>query len=303
MATTTMSNIEGALGSVIKNLSEENYDQSFARYRFLFELAQTYSQTPSDLIFDTVWNQIRSRQLPSVMNSWGVSYHTSHLILRFTTDAESDSTLASHSAGLRSRLCASILREFFDNGLGVLHQGRDPSNGYLLEVNLIAHSVNLGYIEETAIRKHILQFLISGTSPPTIYQYPVFALGILLKIAGATFEAYTDSSVVDRCLELLKGYDSGNNVYSQNIKVGELYEECLVGAKTIVGGGNSTAGTGLGGTASTTCVCNQGTRANGHGSGRPHCNSRRRITGTTQQGPRSSGPSVPSTRTCHRPRD
>ena len=65
MATTTMSNIQEVLGSVVKNLSKENYDKSFARYRFLFEIAQTYSQIPSDFIFDSVWNQIRNRQLPS----------------------------------------------------------------------------------------------------------------------------------------------------------------------------------------------------------------------------------------------
>ena len=302
MATTTMSNIQEVLGSVVKNLSDENYDKSFAQYRFLFEIARTYSEIPSDLIFDSVWNQIRNRQLPS-HNNWCISYPTSPLMLRFASDAESDSTLASHSAGLRSRLCASILREFFDNGLGVLHRGHNPSSGYLLEVNLIAHSVNLGYIEETAIREHILQFLISGTSPPTIYQYPVFALGVLLKIAGDTFEAYTGSSVVDRCFELLRGYDCGNNVHSQKLKVGEFYEEYLVGAKTIVGGGNSTEGKGLGGTASTTCVCNQGTRANRHGPGRSHRNSRRHISGTTKHGPRAAGPSVPSARFCHRPRD
>ena len=92
MATTTMSNIQEVLGSVIKTLSEENYDKSFAQYRFLFEIARTYSEIPSDLIFDSVWNQIRNRQLPSHNNQY-ISYLTSPLILRFANDAESDSIL------------------------------------------------------------------------------------------------------------------------------------------------------------------------------------------------------------------
>ena len=153
LATTTMSSIEGALGSVIVYLSEENYERSLAQYRFLFELVQTYSQIPSDFIYDTIWEQIKNRQLPS-HNNCCIFYHTSPLILRFAGDAESDSILASQSAGLRSRLCTSTLREFFDHGLGVLYRGLNAVGGYLLAANLIAHGVNLGYIEETSIRNH-----------------------------------------------------------------------------------------------------------------------------------------------------
>ena len=225
-----MSNIQEVLGSVIKTLSEENYDKSFAQYRFLFEIARTYSEIPSDLIFDSVWNQIRNRQLPSHNNQY-ISYLTSPLILRFANDADSDSILASHSAGLRSRLCTSILREFFDDGLRVLYRGQKVIGGYLLPANLIAHGANLGYVEETAIRTHILQFL-TDTSHPTQHPYRELALCVLFKIAGATFEAYTDSSVVNRCFEHLKGYDCGNYAAFKQIKVSELCKECLIGAKT-----------------------------------------------------------------------
>ena len=213
MATTTMSNIEGALGSVIRNLSEQNYEQSLTQYRFLFELSQTYSQIPSD----SIWRQIRSHQLSSHENQ-GVIYPASPLILRFASDAESDSILASRSAGLRSRLCTSLLREFFDDWLGLLYRGHLPRDGYLLDVNLIAHGANLGYIGETAIRKHIIQFL-TATSHPTFHSLRELALCILFKIAGATFAAYTDSSVIDHCFERLRAHNF-DHPYAKQLKVG-----------------------------------------------------------------------------------
>ena len=293
MATTTMSNIEGALGSVISALSEGNYEQSLAQYRFLFEIAQAHSQIPSDLIFNSIWQPIRNREIPSD-NSLGISYPTSPLILRFASDAESDTILAPHCAGLQSRLCTGILTEFFDHWLGILYREHRPGNDYLLDANLIAHGVNLGYIEETVIRNHILQFL-TDTSRPTPYTFQGFALCVLLKIAGATFEAYTDSSVIDRCFEFLKARDSSGKVYLQQLKVGGLYEEDPIRANSIAGGGNSTTGTGLGGSASPTHLHNQGTRArNRHGQGRSYRNSCPHISGTTKHGPRTSGPSVPS---------
>ena len=232
MAPTTMSNIEEALGSLIRNLSEENYEQSFTQYRFLFELAQTYSQIPSDLIFDSVWRQIRSHKLSSHENQ-GVFYPASPLILRFASDAESDSILASHSAGFRSRLCTSMLREFFDDWLGLLYRGHNLRNGYLMDVNLIAHGANLGYIGETAIRNHILQFL-TATTPSTQPSYRELALCVLFKIAGATFAAYTDSSVIDRCFELLNVHRF-NHPYSEQLKVGVSTRKTCLELRQIAG--------------------------------------------------------------------
>ena len=243
MATSTMPNIEGALGSVIKGLSVENYAQSLTQYRFLFELAQTYSQIPSNLVFDSIWNQIRNYQIPSPD---GVLYPTSPLILRFAGDAELDSILAPHSAGLRSRLCTSLLREFIDDVLGVL-PGVSGGRSYI-PANLIAHGANLGYIEETAIREHILQ-LLTVTSGATLRVYQVVALCVLFKIAGATFQAYTCPSVVDRCFEFLRGYDQQDRARWQRVQVSEFYDRSLGGTKTIAGG-NSTTRTWLGGPAS-----------------------------------------------------
>ena len=225
MASTTMSNIGGALGSVIRNLSEENYDQSFAQCRLLFDIARTCSQIPSDLIFDTIWKQISNRLLPLQDNQYAF-YPASRLVLRFAGDAESDSILAPHTTGLKDRLCTGILRQFFDHGMGVLYRGCASDKCYLLDANLLAHAVNLGYIAETVIREHILQFFIG--SPSTESSYETTVLFVLFGIAGATFDKYTDRPVADRCFELLKGHDVSKwHICWQQLKVGGFHEEDL----------------------------------------------------------------------------
>jgi hypothetical protein len=79
----------------------------------------------------------------------------------------------------------------------------NASRNFYADANLIAHWANLGLVEENAIRNHILQSLISH---PKLYIHQANALVILFKVAGATFEAYADPSVVDRCFELLKDH-------------------------------------------------------------------------------------------------
>ena len=196
-----MEEIDIVLDPVVGNLSDQNYTQSIDRYCFWFDIGQTYYQIPSDKIFNTIWNH---RAANSMMNiSSGKLIHSAaHLILRFASDVESDPILASHSSGLQSRLCAASLREFFRNNLREVRGGAWSYDIYT-DANLIAHWANLGYVEETAIRNHILQSLISH---PNLQPHQVYALMILFKLAGPTFEAYADPSVVDRCFELLKNY-------------------------------------------------------------------------------------------------
>ena len=91
-----------------------------------------------------------------------------------------------------------------------------------MDVNLIAHCANLGYIEEHAIRNHILQSLISHAK---VYDHQVIALAILFRIAGATFGAYVDPAVVDRCFELLKNHRFQSGASSVPIQVNILSEE------------------------------------------------------------------------------
>jgi len=196
-----METIGEALGFVVGELSDENYERSLTFYRYWFETGGNYLQIPSDQVFDAIWDNRGAQS--SINRDRGKIFHTSaHLILRFASDAESDHILAPHSSGLQNHLCASLLREFTHNNLIIARYSRDRDpNSFYADVNLIAHWANLGFVEEAAIRNHILQSLISH---PQLYIHQVFALIILFKLAGATFEAYVDPSVVDRCFEILK---------------------------------------------------------------------------------------------------
>jgi hypothetical protein len=97
----------------------------------------------------------------------------------------------------------------------VWHAEQGGSGGeseFYADTNRIAHWANIGYVEEAAIRNHILQSLISH---PKLYEHQAGALIILFTLAGATFGAHADPSVVDRCFELLKdySYDPARDIY------------------------------------------------------------------------------------------
>ena len=214
-----MKNIGVALGSALESLSDKSYEKSLAHFRFWFEIEQTYSQIPSDLIFDTIC-EYGYRWQGHPQHSDGIC-PTAHLIPRFVTDVESDPMLAPHSAGLRSRFCTTILQNFFDTDLGVVYANcGNPGDPFYMVVNIIAHCANLGYIEEDAIRNHILQSLISHDK---LYPHQAYALANLFKIAGATFGAYVDPVVIDRCFELLKNRESQSQVYKSLIQASAFY--------------------------------------------------------------------------------
>ena len=209
-----MLNIEKALSSVVSNLSDQNYEQSLRFYRLWLGLAHTYSQdTPSDLVFNTICSNRRT----SGSQSSPLIFPTVSLVLRFATDVESDHTLASHTKGLRNRLCSDILHDFLDADLGFTHGNWGVGDWFYKDVNLIAHCANLGYIEEATIRNHILQPLISH---PQLHDHQACALYILFKIAGATFCAYADAATVDRCFELLEGHRQHDRTGWRVLEVG-----------------------------------------------------------------------------------
>ena len=198
--------IEGGLDSVVGRLSDENYAQSFAFYRFWFDVGQTYHQIASDRIFGAIWN---CRRTNSIDPEDGQLIHsTAHLIIRFASDAESDHLLAPQTSGLQNRLSTSSLREFFNSNMMLVtyednNWGNAPTGDFYANVNLMAHWANLGYVEEAAIRNHILQSLFSH---PKLYGHQANALIVLFKLAGATFARYADPSVIDRCFKLLEGH-------------------------------------------------------------------------------------------------
>ena len=200
-----MEEIDGGLGSAVGALSDQNYAQSLDFYRFWFGVAQAHYQVPSDQIFDAIW---KNRGTTGINSDYGPLFHsTAHLILRFAGDAELDHALAPHSSGLQSRLCTRSLQEFFSKNMKLVRHGgwADPTiSEFYASATFIAHLANLGYIEESTIRTHILQSLISH---PRLYDHQADAIIILFKLAGTTFGAYADSSVVDRCFELLKDHN------------------------------------------------------------------------------------------------
>jgi hypothetical protein len=201
--------IRRALCSAPK-ISDENYEQSFAFSRFWLDIEQTYRRIPSDLALDVV---LSKRGMGTINTGRGELIHpTAHLFLRFTSNAESDLIFVPYNAGLQSCICTRILQDFFCGNLRSV-QAVDPNywrsfpEAFYTNTNLIAHLANLGHLEEVVIHNHILQSLISH---PKLYDHQADALVILFKLAGATFEACADPSVVDRCFELLKGHYSGD---------------------------------------------------------------------------------------------
>ena len=197
-----MSEIEIALGSTVGDLSDQNYAQSLAFYRLWLDIGQNYYQISSDRISGIIWNN-RGANLTSP-GQGKLIHPTSHLVVRFASDTESGHLLTTHSSGLQSHPCARSLREFFARNLQIARQDSSSYNGaFCTDVNLIAHWANLGYVEEAVICNHILQSLISH---PKLHDHQADALVILFTLAGPTFDAYAEPSVVDRCFHLLKSH-------------------------------------------------------------------------------------------------
>ena len=214
-----MANIRDSLKETFKGLSDQNYEESFAFYRIWSDVGYTHTGLQaSEEIFDTIWS---NRSSDAVAPEQGKLFHPKvHLLLRFAGDAESG-CIDPHIPGLQSRLCARALQDFFESSVrSVWDRDRDCSSGYeywtAVDSNFIAWWANSGHVEQATIRNHILQSLISY---PKLYDHQADALIILFKIAGATFEAYTDPSVVDRCFELLKNYYDHNSVKGRLVQV------------------------------------------------------------------------------------
>jgi len=311
-ATITMQTIGEALGLVVGGLSDQNYSQSLDFYRFWLGTGQGYVQVPSDQIFDAIWN---NRVASSIQPNGGIFHSSAHLIPRFASDAVSDRILGPYSSELQSRLCARSLREFSSNNLMVARYGRDTVREFYADANLIAHWANLGYVEEAAIRDHILQSLISH---PKLYDHQADALIILFKLAGATFGAYADPSVIDRCFELLTGHnyhppwnsgyhcDGPNNTSYLQVKRGLVQvsvpraEKCGSKTQESFSGGSCVTRAWVGGSSSPTCIR---VRAAKTEAGRSRRNSSCYVPRTSPQ--RSRTPDNPglTTRTSHCPRD
>ena len=213
-----MEKIRKALNILISRISEQNYDESFAFYRLWLDITQNYSQKYPDRIFDSLFDNRGAQGLTDNINK--LTHSTAHLIVRFAGDVESDSILGPYAIGLQNRLCTKILQEFFENNIGIVQDtelhGYTFQAQFIANANFIAHWANLGYIEESAIRNHILQSLISH--PEKLYYHQADALIVLFKLAGATFKEYVDPSVIDRCFERLKDRYGSSATWNQVVQ-------------------------------------------------------------------------------------
>ena len=226
-ATIAMAYIEKSLHSAVWRIfADQNYEQSFAFYRLWLDIQQTYRQVPSDPTLDKIWSNRTTRSM--IVPAKGKLIHsTIHLFLRFAGDAEADYVIGPHTPGLQSRLCAKSLEEFFGHNMDIAWYNENGcshslAGEYYADVNLVAHWANLGRVGESGIHNHILQSLISHAE---LHDHQADGLIILFKLAGATFEAYTGSSVVDRCFELIKDH------YSPDSVRGRLVQVCLAQRK------------------------------------------------------------------------
>ena len=196
--------LQRTLRDLAEKLSEENYDYSFAQYRFWLEIGSTHGRlTVQDQVDGDTWQIVRSGTSKELINP------AARLFVRFVGDIEADQTAPGSALSLHMRYCASALDRFFEENLDLVRSWNRNPTSFLTDVNLIAHWVNIGYVEEAVIHNHILQSL---TSHPKLYDHQADALIILFKLAGATFEVLADPSAVDRSFELLKGHYSHDSV-------------------------------------------------------------------------------------------
>ena len=189
-----MPDLQDTLRNLLGGLSEENYDESLTQYRLWLDIGDAHGLVKQDkLASDIEWSiwQAASKEL---------IHPTVHLLIRFIGDVEADRKISGHASGLPRRRSTVALRSFFGMNLSLVGSRNGEWKAFLTEVNLIARWANLGYVEEETLRNRILQSLIAL---PKLHDHQADALTILFKLAGATFEAYADPSVVNRCCELL----------------------------------------------------------------------------------------------------
>ena len=209
---------------LVYDIYEGNYDRTFSAYRFWIKLGTTRGGVSNDQLYEDILGSF-AKGHSRITTPWldrhstiqydnvnqnvprGHLIHSgAHLLPRFITDAELDPVLSTYAIGLHDRLCRESLDQFFRQNLDYIPgEWEEPTSEQLCEfytrVNLIAHWVNLGHVQLEDVRNHILQSLAFH---PPVHPHQLNSLMIFLRISGATFAAYVDPSVMDRCCDLLK---------------------------------------------------------------------------------------------------
>jgi hypothetical protein len=226
-----MSALRAVLQGLACNLSEENYDETFAQYRLWLDIGITHGHLNDQ---DQVANDVRGIMHSSLLkpDNGDFIHPAVHLYHRFVRDIEVDPTMSAQVPKLARSFEAAVDRCFEQNlsivgiqdmvereqyrySSDIERLGRERVE-FARQINLVACWANLGYVKRVVIRDHILQSL---TSLPKLYNHQADAIIILFKTAGATFGTFADPSLVDRCLELLKNHYSNNASRSLLVQV------------------------------------------------------------------------------------
>jgi len=215
-ATLSMSSLRSTLEDLLGKLSEENYDESFAQYCFWLNIGSAHGHILSK---DQVSDNLRRIARPDDLKNQKLIRPTAHLLIRFIGDMEADQKISKYVLGFHKHHCTSGLYRFFEENISLVRSTDvygSRTSSFLTDVNLIAHWINLGHVEEEVIRDRILQSLVYH---PKLHNHQADALTILFKLAGATFAAYADAPVVSRCFELLKSHINYDPVKRKLIQV------------------------------------------------------------------------------------
>ena len=199
------------LTELVRSLSENNYEQSLSEYRFWMKLGAAHGWVNDYQLCD----DIRAAMKPDLvypLSSSQFIHPTSHLLIRFITDVGLDPVLSTYASNAQNRLCRESLERFVDRNVEFV-SASGWNNSYVSEfytsVNFLAHWANLGYLSIEDVQDYILQSL---TFQPTVHSHQLISLVVFLKISGATFAAYVDPSVMDRCCDLIESGNFGSSL-------------------------------------------------------------------------------------------
>ena len=216
---------------------------------------------------------------------------TTHLFIRFIGDIEADQKISGHASGPHRRYCESTLDMFFEKNLTLVKLWNKDRSSFFTGVNLIAHWINLGYVNEALTRDYI---------PPSLISHPdgVEALILLFKPAGSTIEAYVSQSMVDHCLDGLKIQYHGDLMEGKLVQV---RAETWSLSRDEFSGYSCVTGAWLGGPPSPTCINHWESQASWRRREGSRRDPRHHFSGTPQQRSRPSDSSASFTRTNRYP--
>jgi hypothetical protein len=132
------------------------------------EIGTTHGWIPDNQLYNDVLASMR----PDLVNtsSGQLIRSTSCLLLRFVTDVGLDPVLSAYTFGTHERHCHRSLKNFFADNVDFIPRitfHETDLQKFYTNVNLLAHWVNLGYLNVEDVQNSILQ------SEPIQLLYPL----------------------------------------------------------------------------------------------------------------------------------